>query len=243
MIQLAINQEDRMPNTTGILMPIIPFDLLIDLDYGLIKLIAEAYRDDSVFDLEICDLYYKQLIIKLIERRDKNPLSIIMKKTKDPDLKRMYNDLKEEYYKNFMEEELWNICTKSMYTAIETAVANFLKVEGIDPTVLCRNETELKFIESIPELKNVKTLLGDYDSIDPEVYDIIYFKNFEDILKIQSKIYAKNLYVAEYDFNLEKRRRGEEPVLRKDLSILFLDANQAVVMGVYPIDETYYYVG
>lgn len=243
LFELAINPDQRMPSTTGILTPIIPFDLLLDTDYGIIKVIGEAYRDDSVFDLEICDSYYKDLIIRLVERWDKNPLSILMKKTKDKDLQKRYKELQDDYYNSLMEEEEWNIYRYSMYTAIETAVANFVKAEGINPVIMCKNDLQLKFLESIPELKGVQTFVGTYKDLDPIGYDPIYFKDFEDILQIQHAIKSKNLYIAEYNFNLEKRKRFEEPVPRKDLSILFLDSNRAAIISVYPIDETYYYEG
>ena len=60
-------------STNAKLTPIIPFDLILDTDYGLIQLIKEKYYDTGVFNGIIKNAKPKQILYFLCNRSNTNP--------------------------------------------------------------------------------------------------------------------------------------------------------------------------
>ena len=82
-----------MPTPTNSrLTTLIPFDLIIDTDYGLAQLIKDEYYDKTVFDgtLESQD---QDLLWFLYSRNNPNPLSVLMWDEDDKDsMDSLYED-------------------------------------------------------------------------------------------------------------------------------------------------------
>lgn len=223
-----------MPTPTNTkLTTIIPFDLVIDTDYGLIQLIKDKYYDRNIFNgiLEVADR--KDLISFLYCRKNKNPLYDFVLDIDD-------HDTINSLYEEFMEKEYANVLKKSEPTEFYTAVTFFNKSDGaITPIIMCRNKLEESFINALCKIEDINpplpTIIGDYDTIDITAYDPIYFKYYTDSLKCIDKLKGKNIYIANYGFNFVYEEENDK-VLLPDISLLLLDQNIAKITDIYSID-------
>ena len=220
-------------STNAKLTPIIPFDLILDTDYGLIQLIKEKYYDTNVFNGIIKNAKPKQILYFLCNRSNINPLF--------PFVYEKCEDLIDSFYKEFIEKEYVSILKKSIVTDFFNLVKLFNSSDGaITPIILCRNELEESYINRLSKVQEIKpplsTIVGDYDSIDVSIYDPIYFKYYTDTLKVLDKLNGKNLYIANYGFNFQKTEDNEK-ILLPDISLLLLDHNIAKITDIYSIES------
>ena len=218
-----------MPQSTSArLTPIIPFNLIIDTDYGIIQLIKDKYYDKDVFS-GIIEAKPEQIIYFLYSRDSINPINrFLLDKKFDSD----------DMYNNLIEKEYSNILKRSISTNFFEVVKLFNKSDGaINPIILCKNELEESYMQRLSRISDTqfKTILGDYSTIDLTAYDTIYLKHYTDALKCIDKLYGKNIYIANYNFNFEVV--DEQRILLSYIYILLLDSNIAKIIDIYRIDE------
>lgn len=218
--------------STKILTPIIPFDLLIDIDVGIIRMINDKYHNEEVFYKGIMEAPIKQLIYFLYNRENKNPLSILC----DLD-----NKIIDTYYNQFIDSEYEFIVKYSIPTNLLDLWKLYSTSEAIRPYVLCKNDIQKYYINKlIKNYSTIKIIEGDIKDIDPSIYDPIYFKYYEDTIKLMNKLKANNIYIANYKFNFSDY---ENRILNKDISEVILFRNQATITDVYRIDDSYIPLG
>ena len=222
-----------MPTPTNSrLTTLIPFDLIIDTDYGLAQLIKDEYYDKTVFDgtLESQD---QDLLWFLYSRNNPNPLSVLMWDEDD-------KDSMDSLYEDFINTKYIDILKKSKPTHYFEAVKLFNKSDGaITPIIMCKNELEESYIHKLCKeneiIPSISTIIGDYNTVDISAYDPIYFKYYTDTLKCIDKLHGKNLYISNYSFNFINDEKGK--VLLPDISILLLDQNIAKTIDIYSFNE------
>ena len=86
--------------TDGKLYPLIPFDLVIDTEVGLLQTIAKKYHNTDTFYESLLDAPVKYQIYLLNYRKRINPITAIAKE-------RDNDELMDDYYRQFMEENHW----------------------------------------------------------------------------------------------------------------------------------------
>lgn len=211
--------------------PIIPFDLIVDIDYGLINLIKDEYRDDSVFNLGVVDAMESDIVYELLHRKNENPLSICIKSSES----KYQNDL----YDDFIKKRYNDIIYKSSFTNVYNAIRLFIESGGIVPCILCKNDIEKDFIKSVKELDKCRIIISEngYKKFDLNSYDPIYFKSYKDSFKCKD-LDGKNIYLANYAFNYDLDKKGMI-VPKKDMSVLFLDHNGIAFFDIYNIPHDY----
>lgn len=220
-------------STSTTLTPIIPFNLIVDTDFGLIQLIKEKYYDKSVFTA-VLEAEREQIIYFLYSRKNINPLSEFIHEEID-------QDTIDSLYNEFIEKEYDNILKRSTTTDFYNLVKIFNNSDGaINPIILCKNESEELFVNKLSKVEEINpplsTLVGDYNDIDISAYDPIYFKYYTDSLKVLDKLYGKNLYIANYEFNFNYTKDNDR-ILLPDISVLLLDHNIAKIIDIYKINE------
>lgn len=188
---------------------LIPFDLLVDMDMGLIKYTQIAFKDDPrLFYPELLKMigpeHTPTLQYALVHRKFLNPLSAIVRQEKlitcKPD--KMVSDILESSKKN--------VLRLSTTTGIMDMVCRcFFVSDMVQFDVLCNDEVEKEELlyrfkkrfntDKIP----ANIIVNSKERISLANYGAIYLKDVYDISKYRHPIEGKNIIIAKYDFNLE----------------------------------------
>lgn len=196
---------------------LIDFNLLIDTDYGLIKLIKTEYYENEFIDILLTKMRDKIILGELVSRKDKNPLYIALKKD--------YKDSADSLYKEFIESEYDSILKYSISTSLLELILTYIETNSCTVTVICKNKSE----EQIINKYKLKSIISDnYANIDVSEFDSIYIKDYREVLQFKA-LKAKNIFIGNYRFNLEED--NYTPI--KDVSLLVADINIISVIDVY----------
>lgn len=185
--------------TDGNLSILIPFDLIINTEYGLIQYIRAEYSDNDIWNQQAISLLDEEsIIIDLLDRAEKNPLFIIAND---------YNNDKESLdnlYIEFMNKTYKDILSYSNKTKLYNAIVVWVDMsQTISITILCKNKLEIDYIKSLPKFKKCNVIMDTkpLSEINLSNYNTIYIKDADDL--IDTKIRGKNIYIAAYLYNLE----------------------------------------
>lgn len=204
---------------------LIPFNLLVDTDMGLLKLIEYEYHNDEYFwpGMIDCDDTLKQF--SLLSRTDPNPLSVVMK-SEDP-------ELQKDLYNQFMEKEYSSILKLSSNTSL-CAISSILRTsidKSVRVTVLCKSQEEADLIEKrrIPVENNI---LGEPETISLDKYNVLFLKDVEDIRRYKN-VDGKEIYIANYGFNMVIEPDEEQPLLPMEVLYDYAGSNEFSLISVY----------
>lgn len=178
---------------------IVPFNMVIDTDMGLYKLIQSQYQS-NIFRKSMMDQRDMD-IMKLIltDREHYNFLSDLIideKYIQDAD------DLYDQYMDRKYGEILNLSCTTGIFDIIRRTkfVGDYLKF-----TIYYFKDIEKEFLESkYKKYDFIPTMIkcNSIEELDVKEYGSIYVKNYEDILRFKD-IDGKNVIYANYRFNCE----------------------------------------
>lgn len=211
---------------------LIPFDLVVDLDIGLLKLVRFEYSNNDYFYKGILQGMDDCLRYSLMIREDPNPLSIAAVNPDD-------HETLDEFYKQFMEREY----TKIMNLSQDTAISDLTKVSGMTSasdrivriTIMCRSEEEKKLI-NLRKMNPFRIIVSSPEKIDLSQYKALFVKNAYD-LDMYRNVEALNLYIANYGFNLVKDpSRSNAPGLPIDIVAKYSKDNEINIFTVYNLD-------
>ena len=217
-------------STSEKLFPIIPFNLLVDTDIGIIRFINENYNDPTVFYSGMLSSPVKPLINLLYNRTRINPLTIVSIDKENPKLDSYYDELMEKYYVD--------IINKSVTTNFFNAVKLWCNSDGaIRPNILCKSEFEKTVIEKLINLDDsFDIIISEYKDLDLDCKDPLYFKNYIDVQNMMVKLIGKNIYIAGYKYNfIEEDGKSILP----NSSILLTNSNIFKIIDVYTIDDSF----
>lgn len=211
---------------------LIPFDLVVDLDMGLLKLVRFEYNNNDYFYKGILQGMDDCLRYSLMTREDPNPLSIAAVNPDD-------HETLDEFYKQFMEREY----TKIMNLSQDTAISDLTKVSGMTSasdrivriTIMCRSEEEKKLI-NLRKMNPFRIIVSSPEKVDLSQYKALFVKNTYD-LDMYRNVEALNLYIANYGFNLVKDpSRSNAPGLPIDIVAKYSKDNEINIFTVYNLD-------
>ena len=115
---------------------LIPFDLVVDTDFGLIKLIQEEYRAD-IFDKTVLDSDDESIKRYLVKRTTPNPLSIL---TSDKSI--------DEFYAQFIDREYETIFDRSVMTGIGEFCINLLVFSDFELYIQYTGDKDRQFADT-----------------------------------------------------------------------------------------------
>ena len=229
---------------------IVPFDLLIDTDMGVIKYIqfSKEYQRSGNFHRGLMEATSPELnkLIQnlLVNRKFANPISIIMKPEK------MITSNPDKLLESLMKDE--KIYDKILKLSTPTAIfdmvcRSFFVSDTLKYTILCSSDKEAKFLKTKfnSRFKTDKVpatiLVSTPDKVDLKHIDAIYVKDVHDIDKYFEKRRlpsGKNIIIADYTFNNEYVPEQDEylhiPIL--EISSKYSGTNEISFINVYPID-------
>lgn len=181
--------------------PMIPFNCIFDIDYGLLKTINDSYLDPSVFDVEWFKEHHtiRSLVYELYNRDLPNPLSICT-------LDKENTDMQQDLLDTFLKEEYSTILSNAIPTELFHLLKSYKSVDGINPYILYESEEEEEYLDSITDFDGIQKislaeLLDEIGYIEQfffkSIYKDIYFDTLADSIE------AKSVYLANYKFNTD----------------------------------------
>lgn len=217
---------------------LVTFDMLIDTDIGLIDIIKNKYNDPTVFNNNILNLNDKYLKGLLRESNSSNPIDIILLEDNHKQA--------EVFYKELMEIEYKEIIKRSPITTIVDVIKRFIFTDGlIKVTILCNSDIEENKIREIlqedcsDDSYRIE-VCKDWSQLDTSIYDTIFFKYLEDLLKF-NQVVGKNLMVCDYKCNLDDDfYRLKQKIPRHEIATKFEQDNEFYTVTLYYYDESYY---
>lgn len=197
---------------------LVDFNMIIDTDLGLFKIIKERYSNGQFVNGLFFKMNDEVLIYELLMRKEINPLSIVLKKE--------LLDNRDSLYKEFIDVEYDNILKASKGTNILDLMCVYLSTGSADVVVFCKNKSEEQLINKYNnELRTI--IVDEYKDIDISQYDSIFIKDYTQCTKF-SNLNAKNIFVARYKFNLD-----DELTPIKDISLLVGKTNMVSLIDIY----------
>ena len=177
----------------------VPFNMIVDTDLGLWKLIQDQYPNTNFFYQGLIyerDLNFMKYF--MVSRLDKNPLKSLMK----PD----YISQADSLYDEFMDTKYDEILKLSENTGIFELICRSKGVNDVMRfTVLCKDQREVdEVLKRFSRYKvKISTIIyEDLKKVDISSYGSIYIKDIHDFF-LYNKVEGKNVIVGNYGFNLE----------------------------------------
>ena len=195
---------------------LVDFDFIFDFDLAIFKYIKDNYSESKYVDKRLIDLKSDaQVVYALINRKNTNPLKMIMPKV---DSKHLYDDLMNNH-----EEEL--LSYKTFYDSFYLMITYFNMVQSIEITILCKNALESEYIKE--KNNKFKTIIEpDKSKIDLTPYTIIYSKYYFDVMAY-GEIHGKYIYIASARYNYDTNGAVKSGLL------FYTDINIIKLMDLY----------
>lgn len=209
-----------------ILYPVIPFNLVYDTDYGILRYIRDTCKDAPNYNWGVLNMHKIFLIQLLSNRDDVNPVKLVIE---DDELL----DCADDIYNDIMEEDYRSVLLRSIPTAIYDYVSMLSSTEGIvKPNILCQRDEEVEFIKkNFEPFKKGKCeiLTG---KVDANKYDPLFTKVISDMPNMYYNVGCNTIYLARYWFNVEIDEDGKEIPKMND-EILLFEKNQCMIVNMH----------
>ena len=197
---------------------LLPLDLFVDTDLGLIKLIQKEYRSD-LFNKDVLDSDDDTIKRLLVRRTNSNPLSIL---TDSKDI--------DEYYNQFFDQRKNDIYSFSQVTGIGEFCYNSLTFGDFELHLQYTDDIEKNIAEILKaDLNDENIYTIDKNNVVPHSYEI-FVKNVLDLLTYKD-LNGVNIYVARYPFNVRLVDGKEQ--LAEDRFGIFFFTNVLKILDVY----------
>lgn len=170
------------------------FDSIINVDFGLLKLIKTEYNNSRFMMSQILNNDDNFFRLLLLTAEDTNPLKLVLNEES--------KDQADSLLSKFMNEEYYKILKYSEKNTIYTILHNYIySTDGaIDTTVLCTNQQQQQYISNLNH--EIFTVVSKLDEFDITNYDAIFVKDIRDLLQIKN-VTGKSLYILNYRTNFD----------------------------------------
>lgn len=211
---------------------LIPFDMVLDVEVGLIRLIKYEYSNNKVFDQVILsndnNIFFKDILSK---RKNKNPLTVIATDEYKNNL-----SLLDELYTQFMEREYKEILELSPPTSLFDMIniSMVYRSSGISCSIWCKSILEHKEYTSRLGAR-CRSIIDEplAKNIELAVFGNIYIHDYPDILNFLN-LKGKNIFVSNYRYNFED---DEKKILLQDVSDKIKNANTIKTINIHKIPD------
>lgn len=218
---------------------LIPFDLLVDIDIGIVRTATIKYSDYEYFDFSrLEDINIQDYKFLFEYRTYRNPLFMIT----DIDIPEEERETVDNMYKKIIEEDYVDILNRAELTAIHTIIAAGMYSEGgpFRINVICRNDLEVSYTNSLSFKSNIIMCKDKLDICDINIknYKYIFIKDIED-LEYYGILKEKVLFIANYRFNkvYMETEMGEEYVIEPKFILNLISDNIIKTIDVYPLPD------
>ena len=194
--QEIINGADIIKST-----PLISFEVLVDIDIGIINYVLKEFRNPIYFDLERVDKLSRIEIIGLLyKRKVKNPLSILI----NDNLSESDIIFLDKCYVELLHDKYNEILPSSLSTGFINVLDSFSKIGDINPTILYYNDYQKIIIENNSIMSKVQSVsLDELSYRSKDSYSQFYFKELDEAVPFM-KLTGKTFYFSTSGLNLNE---------------------------------------
>lgn len=198
-------------------------DMIIDYDFALWKLLKDKYNGPYINNL-LLDLEDDLIKVLLVERKESNPLSILLND-------KLNQEDKDKLYKEFMttkkKELIDYIC---LYENILFVIRRLDSSTYTDISIIYRDDIEKEFLDKLVFDKIY------IDEVDYHQYNAIFTKSTTDIIDNIEKYFNKNIYLAMTGYNCSEDDRGNIIFDKNFAKIIFNKVNINII-ALYVFDK------
>lgn len=179
----------------AIMNPMIPFNCIYDLDFGLIQYMKNfGYTNNKdLVKQEFFNRTNVEIVRDLYSRTDENPLSLCIKGNNDLD----------DMYNQFMSSDYDNIARSSIMTGIYDLCTLFKGEVSIRACILYSSEVEYYMLSKDDNLKHIE--LVDLENAKHRINEnnIFFFKSLDDMYidLLTPLIHSSSIYLLDYNYN------------------------------------------
>ena len=216
-------KESQENPKTGINRILVEFDVVVDIDLAIMKLVQEKFNNPKFIRQDIMSLSLHDVKEELLNRKYESPLSICIDDIKSA------NSL----YKEFLENKYNEILEFQTATGIFKLMEVYHKTDGMKVTILCSSKEEADVINSYG---NFNVLIKKHDEVNINDYDIYFIKSLPRIYTFEGRMENKHIFVMGYKYNLVEDKDGmllPNPMIVRSL----IPANRVGIVDVYPVEE------
>lgn len=227
---------------SGVERALIEFEMLVDVDFGVIKTISKYYHTDY-FSIKLLDVEDENIWLGLIHDNDTlNPVKCVM----NPEI-----DDADDFYNCLMQEEEMIVYSQSCLTGLYDFIISAIGTNGlVEITILCKNEAQKQVIESLfPWINNNQYL--NIDIYDPktamEPYDVsqyssLFARYIQSLIDHYIGLDGKSVFLYEcltnLDIQLYKKGTGLYP--HPLYASIYTDISYIRIISLYQYDNTYF---
>lgn len=207
--------------------PLIPFNMIVDTDVGLLCLIYKSFMDPNIFNKDFfIDKNVNQLVKELYQRKMENPLYLCINEN--------YTDSCDNLYNQFMDQHYDQILDMSVITEFYRLVGLFMDNSDIRLTIVCERKEEIEVLRQQENTKAANIILA--DDLNPEKikqFNQFYFKSIPDATAYTKYMIAKTVYFANYGFNKDE----DGGISKHPLIPIIMENNVVNIIDVYKFDD------
>lgn len=216
----------HLEEQNGTLMVAIPFDMLFDVEMGLVNVIRFHYTRRMFLTEQAEDEAFMKVCLR--DRLEKNPLTVMIY-----DRSSVSDDEINEMYVQFMEREYPRIIPLSPPTALWKMIQFIqqMRYDKVRFTVVYANDIEAELLKKF----NYNGDLHKGKILDKEILNkcsVIYVKDVS-VLYTVPEIHRKHVYIANYSHNMIEVEEGNfVPDILEEYSERF-SSSEFVVVNMY----------
>ena len=215
--------ENNQPNKTKILTE---FDVVIDLDLAMMKLIQEKYNNPNFINQDVMNLSLHDIKETLLNREYESPLSVCIDNL----------DTANSLYHELLETKYNEILNHHSPTGIFKLMEVYNKTDGMEVTILCSSQEEADLISKYSP--GLPTLVKKHDEINIDDYNVYFLKSLTRIFIFNGKMQNKHIFIMGYRYNLfEDPNNGAffpNPTIVRPL---IFEGDRVGIIDVYPSED------
>lgn len=184
--------EIKNDPATGYHNYLIPFNVLMDLDFSILKMIQEEYNNPKYINQDIMHMDVKQIKSTLLNRDEINPVTVCIKDKTIAD--NIYNEIMNTRYSDLLNKYM-------SVTGLFFLISVYTNMENVHVTVLCTSKEEEDIIRKYHSKINV-LIKEDPSDINLDDYTEFIFKCKNDVFKFKNTFNEKRILFLNYKFNV-----------------------------------------
>lgn len=172
---------------------LIPFDLIVDIDYAIIQEVKENYMETQYMNKELLErIDDNNIFSMLVGRKCVNIMELLLAED--------YKGAAANLYKELIEEDYLALINKSCITNVTNLLDEYIKTDLVNINILCKNITEEQYIKN--NIKKINVITSTIDKLDLSQYDGIFLKDIRDAKGLNTA--GRTIYIGNYRFNYEE---------------------------------------